>query len=147
MAVIVPPDLGAEVGLDFPTLYSGQRIYSPEHAPEIPVDDIPALVRTELQPILDRVALDDRVAITAGSRGIANMPAILRACGEAIREVGGDPFIIPAMGSHGGATPDGHPDALAGYATNRKAGALPTNPSWDAQPAGADDRLPGFMST
>src|SRR5947208_13628969 len=97
MAVIVPPDLGAEVGLDFPTLYSGQRIYSPEHAPEIPVDDIPALVRTELQPILDRVALDDRVAITAGSRGFANMPAILRAFGEAIREVGGDPFIQPAL--------------------------------------------------
>src|SRR4051794_956738 len=147
MAVIVPPDLGAEVGLDFPTLYSGQRIYSPEHAPEIPVDDIPALVRTELQPILDRVALDDRVAITAGSRGIANMPAILRACGEAIREVGGDPFILPAMGSHGGATADGQRDMLVGYGITRETVGMPVISSMDVQQIGAVDDMPIYVST
>ena len=147
MAVIVPPDLGAEVGLDFPTLYSGQRIYSPEHAPEIPVDDIPARVRTELQPILDRVALDDRVAITAGSRGIANMPAILRACGEAIREVGGDPFILPAMGSHGGATADGQRDMLVGYGITRETVGMPIISSMDVQQIGAVDDMPIYVST
>src|SRR5881227_1061011 len=139
MAVIVPPDLGAEVGLDFPTLYSGQRIYSPEHAPEIPVDDIPALVRTELQPILDRVALDDRVAITAGSRGIANMPAILRACG--------DPFILPAMGSHGGATADGQRDMLVGYGITRETVGMPIISSMDVQQIGAVDDMPIYVST
>src|SRR2546423_3110434 len=147
MAMLVPADLGADVGLTFPSLYAGQKVYSSADAPELALADIAGRVRSELQPLLDRLTRNARIGITAGSRGIANMPDILRACGEAIREVGGDPFIIPAMGSHGGATPDGHPDALAGYATNRKAGALPTNPSWDAQPAGADDRLPGFMST
>ena len=147
MAVIVPPDLGAEVGLDFPTLYSGQRIYSPEHAPEIPVEDIPARVRTELQPILDRVALDDRVAITAGSRGIANMPAILRACGEAIREVGGDPFILPAMGSHGGATAEGQRDVLAGYGITRETVGMPVISSMDVQQIGAVDNMPIYVST
>ena len=100
MAVtLVPPDLGAENGLIFPSLYDGQRVYSPEEAPELALDEIANRVRSQLQPILGRVALDERVAITAGSRGIANMPAILRACGEAIREVGGDPFVMPAMGS------------------------------------------------
>jgi hypothetical protein len=147
MAVIIPPDLGAEVGLDFPSLYSGQRIYSPEHAPEIPVDDIPARVRTELQPILDRVALDDRVAITAGSRGIANMPAILRACGEAIREVGGDPFILPAMGSHGGATADGQRDMLVGYGITRETVGMPVISSMDVQQIGAVDDMPIYVST
>jgi hypothetical protein len=146
MAVIIPPDLGAEVALDFPTLYSGQRIYSPEHAPEIPLDDIPTRVRTELQPILDRVALDDRVAITAGSRGIANMPAILRACGEAIREVGGDPFILPAMGSHGGATADGQRDVLVGYGITRETVGMPVISSMDVQQIGAVDDMPIYVS-
>ena len=99
--------------MEFPSLYSGQRMYTADEAPELRTEDIPAHVRAQLQPILDRVALDDRVAITAGSRGIANMPLILRACGDAIREVGGDPFIVPAMGSHGGATADGQRDLLA----------------------------------
>src|SRR5437868_4678279 len=148
MAVIVPPDLGAEVGLDFPTLYSGQRIYSPEHAPEIPVDEIPARVKAELQPILDRVALDDRVAITAGSRGIANMPEIVRACGEAIRAVGGDPFVMPAMGSHGGATAEGQRDVLAGYGITRETVGMPVISSMEVQQVGCiDDDVPVFMST
>jgi hypothetical protein len=147
MATIVPPDLGAEVGLDFPTLYSGQRIYSPEQVPEIAVEDIPARVRAQLQPILDRVALDDRVAITAGSRGIANMPAILRACGEAIREAGGDPFILPAMGSHGGATAEGQRDMLVGYGITRETVGMPIVSSMEVQQIGAVDDMPVYFST
>ena len=147
MATIVPPDLGAEVGLDFPTLYSGQRIYSPEQVPELAVEDIPARVRARLEPILDRVALNDRVAITAGSRGIANMPAILRACGEAIREAGGDPFILPAMGSHGGATAEGQRDMLVGYGITRETVGMPIVSSMEVQQIGAVDDMPVYFST
>jgi hypothetical protein len=49
----------------------------------------------------------DRVAITAGSRGIGDLPAVLAATAAAVREAGGDPFIAPCMGSHGGATAEG----------------------------------------
>ena len=48
-----------------------------------------------------------RVAITAGSRGIGDLPAVLRAAAAAVREAGGDPFVAPCMGSHGGATAEG----------------------------------------
>lgn len=147
MAVVVPANLGAESGLEFPSLYSGQRIYTRDEAPEIPVDEIPAHVRAQLQPILDRVALDDRVAITAGSRGVANMPIILRACGDAIREVGGDPFIVPAMGSHGGATADGQRDLLAGYGITRENVGMPIVSSMDTQQIGAVDDMPVYTST
>src|SRR5690349_8152147 len=133
MAVVVAPDLGAEIGLRFPDLYAGQRVYSSNETPEIASDEIPSRVRAELQPILDRVALNDRVAITAGSRGIANMPAILRACGDAIREVGGDPFVMPAMGSHGGATADGQRDVLTGYGITRESVGMPVISSMDVQ--------------
>src|SRR6266700_3507191 len=147
MAVVVTPDLGAEIGLSFPNLYAGRRVYSADEAPEIPVDEIPARVRAELQGILDLVALDERVAITAGSRGIANMPAILRACGEAIREVGGDPFVMPAMGSHGGATADGQRDLLAGYGITRESVGMPIVSSMDVVQIGCVDEMPVFMST
>jgi hypothetical protein len=147
MAVVIAPDLGAENGLDFPSMCAGQRVYSPEERPEIPVDEIPARVKAELQPILDRVALDDRVAITAGSRGIANMPEIVRACGEAIRAVGGDPFVMPAMGSHGGATAEGQRDLLAGYGITRESVGMPVISSMEVQQIGCVDDMPVFMST
>src|SRR5439155_14806816 len=102
----------------------------------------PACVPAALQPLLDRIIPEDRVAITAGSRGIANMPAILRACGEAIREVSGDPFIIPAMGSHGGATADGQRDLLAGYGIIRETVGMPIISSMDVQQIGAVDDMP-----
>jgi hypothetical protein len=147
VAELHPPDLGAEIGLTFPTLYAGQRVYRPEDVPEIAVEDIPSCVNAQLQLLLDRITPHERVAITAGSRGIANMPAILRACGEAIREVSGDPFIMPAMGSHGGATADGQRDVLAGYGIIRETVGMPVISSMDVQEIGAIDDMPVFMST
>jgi hypothetical protein len=75
------------------------------------------------------------------------MPAILRACGEAIRSVGADPFIIPAMGSHGGATANGQRDVLVGYGITRESVGMPVISSMDVQQIGTVDELPVFMST
>src|SRR3981081_3776626 len=122
-------------------------MYSAQDAPEIPIADIPERVRAELRPLLDRVTRNDRIGITAGSRGIANMAVILRTCGEAIRDVGGDPFILPAMGSHGGATAEGQRDVLAGYGITRESGGMPIVSSMDVQQIGSVDDLPVFMST
>lgn len=55
------------------------------------------------------------VAITAGSRGIAGIAAILKATVAAVRDLGFDPFIVGAMGSHGGATEAGQREMLAGF--------------------------------
>lgn len=147
MAIVAFPDLGAEAGLELPSLCAGRRVYSDEEAPRIPADAIPARVRAALQPILKRVALDERVAITAGSRGIANMPIILRACGEAIREAGGDPFVMPAMGSHGGATAEGQRDVLAAYGITREGVGMPIISSMEVQQIGCVEDMPVFMST
>jgi len=122
-------------------------VYSSAEAPELALADIAGRVRSELQPLLDRLTRNARIGITAGSRGIANMPDILRACGEAIREVGGDPFIIPAMGSHGGASADGQRDVLVGYGITREVVGMPIISSMDVRQIGAVDDLPVFMST
>src|SRR5713226_4290386 len=146
MAVLVPADLGAEIGLTFPSLYAGQKVYTADDAPELAIADIPARITSELQPLLDRLPRNARIGITAGSRGIANMPAILRACGQAIRDVGGDPFIIPAMGSHGGASADGQRDVLVGYGITRESVGMPVISSMDVQQIGEIDDLPVYMS-
>ncbi len=53
------------------------------------------------------------VAIAVGSRGVHALPDIIRAVVEAVRARGGTPFVVPAMGSHGGATADGQRELLA----------------------------------
>ncbi|MDF2964581.1 MAG: hypothetical protein K0S39_6316 [Paenibacillus sp.] len=56
-----------------------------------------------------------RIALTAGSRGIANIHLILKAVVKQLRDWGAEPFIFPAMGSHGGATAEGQVEVLHGY--------------------------------
>lgn len=81
------------------------------------VDDIPATVRAQLRSLSlgDTVRPGQSIAITAGSRGIANIAAITRAIVDHCRELGTVPFIVPAMGSHGGGTAEGQTEILAGY--------------------------------
>jgi hypothetical protein len=62
--------------------------------------------------VLSRINEDDRVAIAVGSRGVADLPTIVRETVAAVKEAGGNPFIVPAMGSHGGATGEGQIDVL-----------------------------------
>jgi hypothetical protein len=59
-----------------------------------------------------RIRRGDRVAITAGSRGIGSLVELLSGTVEAVKECGGQPFIVPAMGSHGGATVEGQVEIL-----------------------------------
>ncbi len=54
-----------------------------------------------------------RIAITAGSRGINNLVAMTRAAVETVKAMGAQPFIVPSMGSHGGATEEGQKNLLA----------------------------------
>ncbi len=62
---------------------------------------------------LDKVQPGMRIAICVGSRGIANIVSVVQHTVSAIRSRGGEPFIIPTMGSHGGATAEGQIDMLA----------------------------------
>lgn len=63
----------------------------------------------------ERVRPGDSVAVAVGSRGIADLPTIVAAAVRVIRSMGGEPWIVPAMGSHGGATGPGQAAVLAAY--------------------------------
>ena len=86
-----------------------QRLHS------APLADIPAATREAVAQALagTHLAPGSRIAVTAGSRGIANIGAIVRATVEALRALGAEPFVVPAMGSHGGATAEGQAALLA----------------------------------
>jgi hypothetical protein len=82
------------------------------HAPEI--QDVPEAIRLALRnaDVLSRVTEGDRVAIAVGSRGIADISIIAKEVVDAVKAAGGQPFVVPAMGSHGGATAAGQIDVL-----------------------------------
>jgi hypothetical protein len=76
-----------------------------------------------------------RVAVGVGSRGITNLAEIVGAVLDLLRASGAKPFIIPAMGSHGGATPQGQQNVLAGYGITPETHA-PFNTSMDVDQIG-----------
>ena len=81
------------------------------------VADIAATVQSELARLKleGQVKPGQTVAITAGSRGIANIHLIIQATVRFFQKLGAKPFIVPAMGSHGGGTAEGQRGILEGY--------------------------------
>jgi len=80
----------------------------------IPVGDIEDRARDAVGDLeFGEVPAGGEIAVGAGSRGIANLPAIVRGVVGGVREQGFEPFVFPAMGSHGGATAEGQRDKLA----------------------------------
>ncbi|GHO86291.1 lactate racemase domain-containing protein [Dictyobacter formicarum] len=61
----------------------------------------------ESQTLREQIRPGARIAISVGSRGIAHLALIVRTVASTLKHYGAEPFIVPAMGSHGGATPEG----------------------------------------
>ncbi|HET6883967.1 MAG TPA: lactate racemase domain-containing protein [Pirellulales bacterium] len=98
--------------------YSYAKFFRVRQKFEAPrVTDIPATVQAELGRLgLERqVKPGQTVAITAGSRGIANIKIIIKAAVQFFQKLGAKPFIVPAMGSHGGGTAEGQRGIIEGY--------------------------------
>lgn len=79
------------------------------------ITDIPATVKKALERegTLDRIKPGMSVAISGGSRGISNIALIIKTICELVSARGAEPFVVPAMGSHGGATAEGQIGVLA----------------------------------
>jgi hypothetical protein len=88
-----------------------------QHFERPQVHDIESTVLAELSKLSlgERVRPGQSVAITAGSRGIAHIALIIRSIVQHFQSLGAQPFIVPAMGSHGGGTAEGQREILAGY--------------------------------
>ncbi|TWD80042.1 hypothetical protein FB561_1114 [Kribbella amoyensis] len=83
--------------------------------PDLPSEPDPyAAGLAALAPLAAAVRPGQRIAVTAGSRGIHDLVPVVKAAVDWVKSVGAEPFVVPAMGSHGGATADGQRDMLAG---------------------------------
>lgn len=97
-------------------------------------------IRREVRRQLDRMKLPvprGRIAITAGSRGVANLPVILRAAGDWLRESGASPYVVASMGSHGGATAEGQKAVLRALGVTEESTGLEIRAEMDVVKIGS----------
>ena len=91
------------------------------------VSDIRSRVAEEISrlQVMSHLHPGASVAVTAGSRGVANIADILKSVVSELQKLGAQPFIIPAMGSHGGATPEGQLSVLEHYGITENSMGVP----------------------
>ena len=88
---------------------------------------------------------DQRVAVAVGSRGIGDLVSIVRCVIDRLKRHGCHPFIVPAMGTHGGATPEGQVAVLAMLGITEQSVGAPLRATMDVVRLGDMDGIPLFM--
>ena len=107
-----------------------------------PVEDIAGTVRQEIAQLNLQGTLPpgSRVAITCGSRGVANIALVTRTVVEEVKALGWEPFLVPTMGSHGGANAEGQVEVLAGYGITEEAMGAPILSSMEVVQLGVSEK-------
>jgi hypothetical protein len=97
------------------------------------IADIPAAVRHGLAelPLDDYVRPGMRIALTGGSRGISGIGEVMQTLVAELRARGAEPFMVAAMGSHGGGTPAGQRQVLESYGLGEKDLGIPVSSSME----------------
>ena len=126
-------------GVEIPRMFLARQSF-PEAA--ILPQDLPQVIFAELSKpeIAGQIKPGLRIAITAGSRGIANVAIITKAIVDFVKTRQAEPFIVPAMGSHGGATAEGQLEVLAGYGITPDRMGCPIHSCMDAVLLGESER-------
>jgi hypothetical protein len=97
---------------DYPQIFRVRQTFERPQVVDIPGEVASQLASLSLQK---SVKPGQAVAITAGSRGIANIQLVIKAIVDHFKDLGAKPFIVPAMGSHGGGTAEGQQEIIEGY--------------------------------
>jgi hypothetical protein len=115
--------------------------------PDDSLGDIPAAVAAALENSgLAGSVRGGEIAIGVGSRGVANIATVARAVVSWFRDKGAAPFVVPCMGSHGGATAEGQIKVLAELGVTEKSAGCPIRSSMDVVRLGEiDNGLPVYM--
>ena len=114
-------NIAGGLGFDLPQMARVRQAF--EHHK---IDDVAGAVTNEMarEDIKAKVKPGAKIAVGVGSRGVANIDVAVKALIASLKELGADPFIFPAMGSHAGGTSEGQEALLAGYGvTEDKMGA------------------------
>lgn len=106
------------------------------------VENVPAAVWNGLNAVAlsERVRPGMRVAVAVGSRGISHYREIVKAVVESLQALGAEPFLVPAMGSHGGGTAEGQHAVLVGYGMAEL--GVPIHSSLEVKQVGEEGGMP-----
>jgi hypothetical protein len=118
----------------FPGIFRLRQTFDVAHIEDVPAEVHSQLARLDLGK---KIRAGQTVAITAGSRGIANVAAITRAIVENLESLGARPFIVPAMGSHGGGTADGQRQLLESLGITEQSVGCPIRSSTETVVVGS----------
>jgi hypothetical protein len=113
--------------MSYPRMFRVKQIFDTP----APLQDIRAAVRQAMRSLdlTSRIRIGDTVAVTVGSRGIANISVITKSLIDELTRIGGAPFIVPAMGSHGGATAEGQLEVLKHLGITKQSMGVPIRSS------------------
>lgn len=96
--------------------------------------------------VLDPIKSGRQIAVAVGSRGIENLPLFVRLTIDEIRRAGGEPFVFPAMGSHGGATAEGQQSLLEGMGISEESVGAPIRSTMEVTQIGTSENgLPVYL--
>ncbi|MBP1764555.1 MAG: hypothetical protein H6Q65_1613 [Firmicutes bacterium] len=132
---------GAE-NIRFPKMMKIKQIYDSNK-----IEDLSAWTAKEMKEnIQNKEAYKDkRICITVGSRGIPHLDSIVKTVVDQLKSWGAKPFVIPAMGSHGGATAEGQRELIAGYHITEESVGAPILSSMETVQIGElDDGTPVY---
>jgi hypothetical protein len=113
----------------------------------LPEVKVSAEIEREWAVLKDRIELprNGRVAVAVGSRGISNLAEVVAAVVMKLKKAGCEPFIVPAMGSHGGATAQGQEEVLSARGITEESVGAPVRSAMKVASMGETDGIPLFM--
>jgi hypothetical protein len=111
----------------------------------VEIGDVPAAVAAALATVADRIRPDQRVCLAVGSRGIDRIAEVTRATVSILHAIGAEVFLVPAMGSHGGATAEGQREVLASLGISEASVGCEIRASMATVRIGEVGRIPVFM--
>ena len=113
-----------------------QRIETPR------LTDIEAATSAAVERVVASTNRRGPIAVAVGSRGIANLGQVVKVTVEALRSAGFEPFVVPAMGSHGGATAEGQAAVLSHYGIDEETLGVPVRATMETRVLGEVEGVP-----
>ena len=154
MIELTSPDREALLGAvdatleDLPGVALARRHREIETVEDVPGATVAAIEQIEETGGFDDVESGAEVAITAGSRGIDDKPTVLTTAVSELKARGFEPFVFPAMGSHGGATATGQKETIESYGITGDSLGCEIRSSMDVERVGEDsDGRPIFVAS
>ena len=118
--------------IQLPEMVKIEQIFPDEH-----LDDVELSVRNAVLPFAAKMESGCTAAVLAGSRGIRHIDCIVKTVVETLLAAGVRPFIVPAMGSHGGGTSEGQEEILQSYGISEETMGVPIHSSMETEIIGA----------